>query len=240
MRELIPTPINGWRVFWGEVGIIVLGVLIALGAQQFAETVDRRADARQAEQAIRGELETNLARLRSRAAIKPCVDRRIEEIQKLINSARDGDGSIQTPKWVGRPQFWMMQVARWQATSEAGRAALVPAQELARFGNMYALFHRVNDEMTREQGYWAELRSLEHFDRLTPDGAFTLTLALQHARYSNFRLQVWTRQLFDLSDQLKLRRVANDIMAGRSACIPIATPRAQAIMESNSITNEEP
>ena len=27
-------PLHGWRTFWGEVGIIVLGVLIALGAQQ--------------------------------------------------------------------------------------------------------------------------------------------------------------------------------------------------------------
>ena len=30
-------PIHGWRVFAGEVGIIVIGVLIALGAQQVAE-----------------------------------------------------------------------------------------------------------------------------------------------------------------------------------------------------------
>ncbi len=29
MSILVPKPINGWRVFWGEVRIIVLGVLIA-------------------------------------------------------------------------------------------------------------------------------------------------------------------------------------------------------------------
>ena len=34
MRFALPKPIHGWRAFWGEVGIIVLGVLIALGAQQ--------------------------------------------------------------------------------------------------------------------------------------------------------------------------------------------------------------
>ena len=31
MRFAVPTPLHGWRAFWGEVGIIVIGVLIALG-----------------------------------------------------------------------------------------------------------------------------------------------------------------------------------------------------------------
>ena len=37
MKLSVPKPIHGWREFAGEVGIIVLGVLIALGAQQVAE-----------------------------------------------------------------------------------------------------------------------------------------------------------------------------------------------------------
>lgn len=37
MKLSIPKPIHGWREFAGEVGIIVLGVLIALGAQQLVE-----------------------------------------------------------------------------------------------------------------------------------------------------------------------------------------------------------
>ena len=32
----LPKPLHGWRALFGEVGVIVLGVLIALGAQQFA------------------------------------------------------------------------------------------------------------------------------------------------------------------------------------------------------------
>ena len=33
MYVQLPKPLHGWRQFAGEVGIIVLGVLIALGAQ---------------------------------------------------------------------------------------------------------------------------------------------------------------------------------------------------------------
>ncbi len=37
MKLRIPKPLHGWREFAGEVGIIFLGVLIALGAQQLVE-----------------------------------------------------------------------------------------------------------------------------------------------------------------------------------------------------------
>ena len=43
MHFHLPKPLHGWREFWGEVGIIVIGVLIALGAQQVVESArDRR------------------------------------------------------------------------------------------------------------------------------------------------------------------------------------------------------
>jgi hypothetical protein len=39
MHLHLPKPLHGWRAFAGEVGVIVLGVLIALGAQQLAESL---------------------------------------------------------------------------------------------------------------------------------------------------------------------------------------------------------
>jgi len=43
MRVRVPKPLHGWRAFAGEVGVIVLGVLIALGAQQAAEALNGEA-----------------------------------------------------------------------------------------------------------------------------------------------------------------------------------------------------
>ena len=34
MRFQLLKPLRGWRAFFGEVGVIVLGVLIALGASR--------------------------------------------------------------------------------------------------------------------------------------------------------------------------------------------------------------
>ena len=46
MRFQLPNPRHGWREFAGEVGIIVLGVLIALGAQQLVESWQWRQEVR--------------------------------------------------------------------------------------------------------------------------------------------------------------------------------------------------
>lgn len=47
MHFHLPKPLHGWRVFAGEVGIIVLGVLIALGAEQAVEAAHHRYQVRE-------------------------------------------------------------------------------------------------------------------------------------------------------------------------------------------------
>jgi hypothetical protein len=48
MHVHLPKPLHGWRAFVGEVGIIVLGVLIALSADQLVSAFQwwlKRAEA---------------------------------------------------------------------------------------------------------------------------------------------------------------------------------------------------
>ena len=239
MHFHLPKPLHGWRQFTGEVGIIVLGVLIALGAEQIVQAVHQRGDARDAESEIRGELSNNIAMLRSRWNVRGCVESRVNELQTLIGSAGK-DGTITTPNWVGRPQFWTMQMARWQTTSQAGRAALLPPDELALYGSLYSFMDNVNALTADEQMDWARLRALEHLQRLTPEMTVQLTNTLQEARYINWRMGIWTTQIERLSNRLHLPAGRNDIPASRSACVPMSTPREQAIRESNSAFGSEP
>jgi hypothetical protein len=43
MHIHLPKPLHGWREFVGEVGIIVIGVLLALGAEQAIEALHHRS-----------------------------------------------------------------------------------------------------------------------------------------------------------------------------------------------------
>ena len=85
----IPAPLKGWRTFAGEVGVIVLGVLIALYAQQ---VVEDRGD--------RGRVDSAIAALRPEVAFidfyasesemtVPCVLAQIDAIQKKLASGEE-------------------------------------------------------------------------------------------------------------------------------------------------------
>src|SRR5207248_11547629 len=113
MHLHLPKPLHGWRAFVGEVGIIVIGVLIALGAEQMVSALHDRTEARDAERAIRAELEQNMAKLRSRREKLSCVVARLNELMAVIDSAGVAGVSSNTHSCVGCTQFYTNTMVRW-------------------------------------------------------------------------------------------------------------------------------
>jgi hypothetical protein len=60
----LPKPMHGWRAFAGEVGIIVIGVLIALAAGQLVEWVHTRSEQHDTLERLFQESRVNVALLR--------------------------------------------------------------------------------------------------------------------------------------------------------------------------------
>ena len=52
MKIQLPKPLHGWRAFAGEVGTIVLGVLLALGAQELMQGLHWRSEVRETRKAL--------------------------------------------------------------------------------------------------------------------------------------------------------------------------------------------
>jgi hypothetical protein len=227
MHIHLPKPLHGWRAFMGEVGIIVIGVLIALGAEQLVEKAHDQQEAAKTERVIRNEIGLNLGRLQSRMGIYNCVRRRINELQTLLDGT-SSDPDFATPAWIGRPQYWTFLNSRWEAESQAGGAALVDAGRLSDYGIMYNRMQNLLNEMDAEQADWAKLRTLEHLHRLDGGGALQFNLTPQDARSRNWRLALVTLQLFAMAKTLNLRPLPNTTSSDRSMCLPITTTRARA------------
>jgi hypothetical protein len=89
MHFHLPKALHGWREFAGEVGIIVLGVLIALAFEQLVETLHWQAQARLAQ----GELAKDLALASDlaseRVAVTRCIDDRLTLIKSALVSSGD-------------------------------------------------------------------------------------------------------------------------------------------------------
>ena len=87
MHLHLPKPLHGWREFAGEVGIIVVGVLIALAAEQVVEHFRQRAELNEAEGAMRSELrDDNLPQAYARAALLKCYSDQLNAIQEAVAS----------------------------------------------------------------------------------------------------------------------------------------------------------
>ena len=227
MHFHLPKPLHGWREFLGEVGVIVLGVLIALGAEQVVEAVHQSQEGTQANNIIRGELAFNLGRLQSRLEIRSCVDKRIAQIERLLDTAANHP-ELHGPIWIGRPQYWTLQTSRWEAESQAGHAALIDRQELARYGFIYALMHDTENEMILEQTDWAKLRMLERLHILDEPTLADLNGAVQDARYRAWRVALLSSEILTGANELKLAAIPNSSPASRSVCYPLDMTRDEA------------
>jgi hypothetical protein len=89
MHFHLPRPLHGWRAFVGEVGIIVLGVLIALSCEQLVQEWQWRQRIATAERGMRGELlGDDGPQVYQRAAMHPCVQQRLDQIRAAVENLR--------------------------------------------------------------------------------------------------------------------------------------------------------
>ena len=227
MHFHLPKPLHGWREFAGEVGIIVLGVLIALGAGQVVELVNQRNEASAARDNVIDEIEQNLDVFRRRADIQPCIDRRLDEIEQLIRSA---PAPLPRPLWIGRPQIYEFYTQRWETASAGGRTSLLASDQQASLALFYSRFSASGAAQDIEQLAWARLRSLEVLPRLDAAAAKDMVAALEEARYANWRIRTNGAQAKILAEKAGYK--ARDLglqPSARSVCFPLHTTRADAM-----------
>ena len=115
MHFHLPKPLHGWREFAGEVGIIVVGVLIALGAEQMVEDLHWRRSARQASHAIQLELATQQLDAIERLAVQPCLTNQFASLATKLASFRGG-------MWKGMPM-----IVRQKSDADAQQRSSLPA-----------------------------------------------------------------------------------------------------------------
>jgi transcription initiation factor TFIIIB Brf1 subunit/transcription initiation factor TFIIB len=229
MHFHLPKPLHGWREFAGEVGIIVVGVLIALGMEQIAQSWHEQRATREAREAIKTEVAEDLGGLLDRTSAEACIQRRFDEIGQFIDQASAGTVPA-PPTWISRPPTWNMDSFRWEAASQAGRVSLLPTAEQSNFSDIYGSFKTIGQTEADEQQLWARLRSLEGRQHVSDATAATMRSNLSEARYADWIIRILVLQI---SDDAKLVG-ASPVMDQRSRspkviCLPMNTSRAAAL-----------
>lgn len=168
MHFHLPKPLHGWREFAGEVGIIVIGVLIALGAEQIVETIRGNAQVREFRGAEDDELAYDLGSYKQRLILGPCVRARLAELDHVIASDRAG---LPIPMhglshW---PVSFSLRTSVW--TGRTGDVeARMPLQTRLAYASIYDDLanyevHRVDERTTWQQlGEFDDARDLSNAD----------------------------------------------------------------------------
>ena len=155
----IPKPLHGWREFVGEVGIIVLGVLIALSAEQVVELLHWQQQVRQGRADLADSYTTLRAQMRERQLISPCLDRRFDEIAAILDQASE-DGRLPPLGDIGQPRMRTINEPAWPALVTTGVAMHFPRDETTQYDGVEAYIELWKGDEQREREAWTRLYSI--------------------------------------------------------------------------------
>ena len=245
-RLLKLRPPNGWNAVVWELVIVTLGVLLALGAQQVAQTVNQRREAAETRAALTNEIRETLAILELRRAAQPCIDKRLSEVRAIVNEW-GRNGSFRTPSWVSQATWFAVGTHRFDAAQSAGRLALLSSEEQYRFGLVVGGLRNFQGVQLREIDAWSTLRMLQSgSDSLSAADRTAIRVALQSASTLNYLAKINVGQTLQQAagygwrpDMRRSRQTMRLAWRGGrfmpTICLSIDTPAVEANRKTNMI-----
>ena len=149
----LPTAGSGWREFFAEVGIVVLGVLLALSAEQLVSNYLQRQEAEYTEAALKAELGQAAQQAIERLAIGDCLRNRLAHLDAKLQ--REGTHWTADPLKltladenpallsVYRPPLrpWTSDV--WEMAISSGIIRHIPRERLESYSGIYHSVRRI-------------------------------------------------------------------------------------------------
>jgi hypothetical protein len=173
MHVHLPKPLHGWRAFVGEVGIIVVGVLIALSAEQIVETLHWRSELAKFRNAVNQEVSLNLAFYDYRVDQRQCLHRRIADLNRWEELQRGGRNSA-LAREIGRSSIATFNSSVWRSRSTDLTEHMPIDAELA-YADIYDSFDSLNTQLVEERDAWRSLAAFNGATHLSPDNLMRLT-----------------------------------------------------------------
>jgi len=182
MHFHLPKPLHGWREFAGEVGIIVVGVLIALSAEQLVEAMHWRGEVDGARRAMAVELSDSIGQSYERERLYPCIEHRLDDISAIVTRASQ-TGRLPPVGLIGRPLYRTWVSSAWQTTMAGQTASHFSRHELNQLGYIYDFVERASKGSDQEMQAWIDLQSISGPGRPISTGeAADLIRDIQRAR----------------------------------------------------------
>ena len=165
MHIHLPKPLHGWREFIGEVSIIVIGVLIALLAEEVVQSLHWRGEVRDFRAAVDHELALNLGTFRYSERQRPCIERRLTELQTFLERSRKGE-VVQLEGRIGGPAQLSQYTSVWD-NKDAAVVAHLPLGTRLKYAQLYDEFRNTNEIKGLQSQVWQQLIAFDEPGALT-------------------------------------------------------------------------
>jgi hypothetical protein len=216
MQLRLPKPLHGWRVFAGEVGIIVLGVLIALGAQQAVEELQWQSEIRATEAALQEEIMDSVEVVDERLAVSTCLRIRLAELGAKLASShgewrgdpmRLGDqnagNSGVLPVAYRTPRKYLV-IDAWDTAKTSGILDHMPRERVAAYSEIYTQIAHMQQLSDIERGEVPTLTFLSFDGPLDPQSRNRAIDTLAQLDSINLHLVLGGTNLKKASENLQL------------------------------------
>lgn len=205
MRFHLPKPLHGWREFAGEIAIIVFGVLIALGAQQFVEGREWEQRVDEGRAALNREIADAAGSAQERVAFEGCARRHLDDVQaRVMRAGVTLDQPLLVTRYFTIIRPWSQNV--WRMLSASGVLEHMPQPQMLEYAAVYDQIGSIREEMLTEQDSISDLSLLTTlhgpFDSITRD---RLLAASSRARRQNSTIVRDSRQVLDAANHLHVR-----------------------------------
>jgi hypothetical protein len=202
-----PKPLKGWRVFAGEVGTIVLGVLIALGAQEFVQSLHWKREVGETRKSLDAELSRDLAAYQYRVSQRQCVDDRLTELRRWAASLRSGR-PMTIRKAIEAPPGFKVRTAAWEVT-DGEIASRIPIDAKMAYAGIYDAMRTFDEMINNEQDQWTSLVEMQSGTTYTEADIRTIERATRLLGVFNQAIPGFAKTIDPLARKLGIGPEAN-------------------------------
>jgi hypothetical protein len=175
-----PKPWRGSAELLKEIGTIVIGVLIALGAEQAVEAWHWHNVVGEEREALRDEIGHLRAAMMGRLELEPCYVARLADVKEIIRR-HDANQPLGIAAPMGRPLYPPTPRPIWELAVADQSLAHMKLSEKRRFIETYEWVSVYEGITENERNALRELQSLNHADKLTTADWSNIREAYEHA-----------------------------------------------------------
>jgi hypothetical protein len=216
-----PKPLHGLREILVEIGVIVVGVIIALAAEQAVEWAHWQEKVHAGRREIHAEIAANAGFFGFRVATGPCVVKRLSQLAE-ITEARAAGTHVDPVKLAGIHIGFLVSDNTWEAERAEQTLTHLPRTELEALSEFYAQGADIKIWVEEEEYAWATLRMLEGDpNRLGPNDLPMIRNALQQARNFAFLITLNSKVQLERASKLGVALPKPDEGEVKQTCLPL-------------------